>query len=136
MQIQEETKRLKAELCRMREETAALELAERAAQAAKEQAEEDACTAKRAREEISAQTSKAGQVWQTMIDARNERDKAVADLSERIASLTAQRDAKEIRAKALQREVDELKAEMSVVQRRVCSSGFSGFTNAFSCWCS
>jgi chromosome segregation ATPase len=117
--MQEEAERLKAELCRMRENMAALELAERAAQAAKEQAEEDASNAKKAREEISAQTSKAGQIWQTMIDARQERDKAVADLSERIASLTVQRDAKEVRVKALQREVDELRAELNTVQRRV-----------------
>ena len=117
--MQAETERLRTALAAQREAAAALELAERAAKAAKDLADEEAADARRARDELCNQSNKAGQVWQTMIDAKQEREKAVGELRERIAAVTAQRDARDVRAGTLQQEQRDVQAAADLAQKRV-----------------
>jgi chromosome segregation ATPase len=126
LDVQAEVNRLKRELMNEREQVASLTFSHKQAAAAQQRAEEELERLKHrsAQELVQVQANK-GELWQTLMQTRNEAAKETDALREQLAKLTERADAAETSRDVLESEKALWTADTSVSSQRVRSSSNS-----------
>jgi chromosome segregation ATPase len=122
--VQAEVNRLKRELMNEREQVVSLTFSHKQAASAQQRAEEELERLKHrsAQELVQVQANK-GELWQTLMQTRNESAKETDQLREQLVKLTERADAAESRRDVLESEKALWTADTSVSTQRVRCRG-------------
>jgi hypothetical protein len=120
--LQAALSRSKSELATQRENYEKISVDLKSAEGAQHRAQSDLLTVRRKLDDTLTKSNKSGEIWETMMKDKQEREQEVNDLKEEIVALALQRDTAGTRVETLEQDKRDLQVEKSLAHQRVCAS--------------
>lgn len=120
--LQAALSRAKSELATQRENYEKVSVDLKSAEGAQQRAQSDLLTVRRKLDDALTKSNKSGEIWETMMKGKQEREQEVNDLKEEIVALALQRDTAGTRVETLEQDKRDLQVEKSLAHQRVCTS--------------